>query len=146
MRKPSIYDFKSAIKVMIIKNPAYLRVKENDIIRFMTLHLIHLTFWYIPNMFMGTILTEVFSMVMFVFTLTIYKHFNASPEKNMFSFFAFLLTFALQSASAICYPFQAYRSNWTYELVSVRQNKFLIQILIFLSFFCTVHFFQKRRR
>ncbi len=89
----------------------------------------------IYDMFMGTILTEVFSMVMFVFALTIYKHFNVSPEKNMFSFFAFLLTFALQSASAICYPFQAYRSNWTSELVSVRQNKFLIQILIFFIVF-----------
>lgn len=91
----------------------------------------------IYDMFMGTILTEVFAMVMFAFALTLYKHINASPEKNMFSFFAFLLTFALQSASAICYPFQAHRSNWTEESVSVRQNKFLIQIIIFfIAFFC----------
>lgn len=91
----------------------------------------------IYDMFMGTILTEVFSMVMFVFALTVYKHIDASPEKNMFSFFAFLLTFALQSASAICYPFQAHRSNWTDESVSVRQNKFLIQIIIFfIAFLC----------
>lgn len=89
----------------------------------------------IYDMFMGTILTEVFSMVMFVFALTIYKRVNASPEKNMFSFFIFLLTFALQSASAICYPFQVHRSSWTAESVSVRQNKFLIQIIIFFIVF-----------
>lgn len=87
------------------------------------------------DMFMGTILTEVFSMVMFVFALTIYKRVNASPEKNMFSFFIFLLTFALQSASAICYPFQAHRSSFIEDSVSVRQNKFLIQIIIFFIVF-----------
>ena len=87
------------------------------------------------DMFMGTILTEVFSMVMFVFALTIYKRVNASPEKNMFSFFIFLLTFALQSASAICCPFQAHRSSFIEESESVRQNKFLIQIIIFFIVF-----------
>lgn len=87
------------------------------------------------DMFMGTILTEVFSMVMFVFTLTIYKRVNVSPEKNMFSFFIFLLTFALQSASVICYPFQAHRSSWIEDVSVVRQNKFLIQIIIFFIVF-----------
>ncbi|MCD7810294.1 MAG: hypothetical protein LUG91_00315 [Ruminococcus sp.] len=89
----------------------------------------------IYDMFMGTILTEIFIMVMFIFALAIYKCINTSSEKNMFAFFAFLLTFAVQSASAICFPFQAYRSDWPSELITNRQNSFLIQMIVFFVVF-----------
>lgn len=98
----------------------------------------------IYDLFMGTVLTELFLTVTYTFLLTIYKYKKVSVIKNAFSFCIFLLTFSIQIASAISYPFQAYRSGWSAEQVSVRQNKFLVQSLIFVAIFLINSCFMKK--
>lgn len=91
----------------------------------------------------GTIVTEIFSLLLFGFIYAVYRYANVSPEKQRFAFYMFLYTFAVQSASAIGYAFQAYRCNRLEEKVSIRQDKFLIQVMIyFVVFFLTSFLFK----
>jgi len=88
----------------------------------------------------GTILTQLFSMIMFVLFLLIFVKRESSGEYNLFAFCLFFMTFCLQSASAVSYPRQADKSNSPFEVITSRQNAFLVQTVVFFSVFLAVSF------
>lgn len=50
------------------------------------------------------------------------------------------MTFCLQSASAISYPRQANKSSFTLKTVTIRQDAFLVQTVVFFAVFLVVSF------
>ncbi len=88
----------------------------------------------------GTILTQLFSMVMLILFLVIFIKQEAAGESNLFAFCLFLMTFCLQSTSAISYPRQADKSSFTLETVTIRQDAFLVQTVVFFTVFLAVSF------
>lgn len=88
----------------------------------------------------GTLLAQLYTMLVYILFLTIYVKKEASGESNMFAFCTLLMAFALQAASAVSYPRQADKSNSLLETVSDRHINFMIQTILFSIVFFGVYF------
>lgn len=90
-----------------------------------------------------TVITELFLLCAYSAFLLWHRSWNIRGEvvveKNLFAVCLLLTTFAIQAASTISYPFQAYRdTNTTLDGVVGRQKQFAIQLFLMILVFSGV--------